>query len=465
MSIRLFRIYWQLPMAVLAALQLVIFAVALYIASLLPLNTDVSRSMAAPAELMPQALLFASVTSVAMAAMGLYSARQLLTPTGLFTRIVAAAVGAVLILTIFSAVPTLGIGAGVLLTAIGIVVAAAFASHTLLERLTSENAFKRRVLVYGAGRLAASLAALPTSGFRRAFNILGYVPTVGDEPSGITTDRRIELRASVLEYCRAHGVGEIVMAMDDVSEFPFEAVLECRLAGVQITDLTSFMERETGKVRIDLVHPSWMIFSEGFSRSSLQSRLERLVDVVVSAALLAISWPVMLATLIAIKLEEGIAAPVFYQQVRVGEHNQPFKLLKFRSMRVDAERDGRARWAAANDDRVTRVGRVIRKLRIDELPQLLNVLSGQMSLVGPRPERPEFVGQLNSRIPLYRERHKVKPGITGWAQLCYPYGSNEADAAEKLQYDLFYVKNRTLLFYFAILVQTVEVILWGKGAR
>jgi len=189
------------------------------------------------------------------------------------------------------------------------------------------------------------------------------------------------------------------------------------------------------------------------------------LDVIASLGLLAVTWPFMILTVVAIKIEEGPLASVLYRQVRVGERGQPFSLMKFRSMREDAERDGRPQWAATNDSRVTRVGRVIRKLRIDELPQILNVLNGEMSLVGPRPERPEFVSQLNTKIPLYRERHTIKPGITGWAQLCYPYGANETDAAQKLQYDLFYVKNRTLLFYLAILVQTVEVILWGKGAR
>jgi sugar transferase (PEP-CTERM system associated) len=289
---------------------------------------------------------------------------------------------------------------------------------------------------------------------------------VGDEPSAVSTERRIELRSSLLEHCRGHEVTEIVVAMDDSrAGFPFEAFLECRLAGIAVSDLTEFLERETGQVRIDLVHANWMVFSEGFARNSLQSYLERIFDVVASFALLALTWPLMALTVIAIKIEDGPTAPVLYQQTRVGERGQPFRLLKFRSMREDAERDGRAQWAAANDNRVTRVGRVIRKLRIDELPQILNVLNGEMSLVGPRPERPEFVSQLNTKIPLYRERHTIKPGITGWAQLCYPYGSNESDAAEKLQYDLFYVKNRTLLFYLAILVQTVEVILWGKGAR
>ena len=173
----------------------------------------------------------------------------------------------------------------------------------------------------------------------------------------------------------------------------------------------------------------------------------------------------MLLAALAIKLEDGPRAAIFYRQMRTGQYGRPFKLLKFRSMRADAEGDGRAQWAQKNDSRVTRVGSFIRLTRIDELPQILNVLRGEMSFVGPRPERPEFVEQLNESIPYYRERHSIKPGITGWAQLCYPYGSSEQDATEKLQYDLFYVKNHSLLFYLAILVQTVEVIVWGKGAR
>jgi lipopolysaccharide/colanic/teichoic acid biosynthesis glycosyltransferase len=181
--------------------------------------------------------------------------------------------------------------------------------------------------------------------------------------------------------------------------------------------------------------------------------------------MLAVAAPVMLLTAAAIKLSDGWRAPILYRQVRVGQYGKPFKLLKFRSMREDAERDGQAQWAQKNDSRITRIGSFIRTTRIDELPQILNVLRGEMSFVGPRPERPEFVEQLNETIPYYRERHSIKPGITGWAQLCYPYGSSEQDAMEKLQYDLYYVKNHSLIFYIAILVQTVEVIVWGKGAR
>jgi lipopolysaccharide/colanic/teichoic acid biosynthesis glycosyltransferase len=189
------------------------------------------------------------------------------------------------------------------------------------------------------------------------------------------------------------------------------------------------------------------------------------MDVMASLGVLLLAWPVMVAAMLAIKIEDGIGAPLFYRQTRVGILGRHFEVLKFRSMRTDAEQAGAPRWAIPGDARVTRVGAFIRKTRIDEIPQVLNVLRGEMSFVGPRPERPEFVEQLSERIPYYHERHWVKPGLTGWAQLCYPYGSSELDAAEKLQYDLYYVKNQSLLFDIVILLQTAEVVLFGKGAR
>jgi sugar transferase (PEP-CTERM system associated) len=405
--------------------------------------------------------------SVAMMAVGLYSARQFLTFKGLLTRIlVAAGGGAVVVALVSCFVPALSIGPGELALGILLTVGGSIACHIVLDKLASENAFKARVVVYGAGRNAASLLQLSPRIDQRGFSISGFIPSVADEPSAVSTERRVALQTTLLEYCRSHAITEIVVAMDDSrSGFPFLAFLECRLAGIKVTDLTMFLERETGKVRIDLLQPSWMIYSEGFSRNSLQLNLERAFDLFASLTLFILMLPVMAMTVLAIKLEEGPGASILYRQVRVGQGGRHFQLLKFRSMREDAERDGHARWASANDDRITRVGRIIRKLRIDELPQILNVLQGEMSLVGPRPERPEFVNQLSAKIPFYRERHTIKPGITGWAQVCYPYGANELDAAEKLQYDLFYVKNRSVLFYLAILLQTVEVVLWGKGSR
>ena len=453
-------------MAVLAGMELLVFAATLGLSLLPHFDGESPLAERTFTEILTRALLFAPVLSICMVATGLYSERQTFNLAGLFTRIVVSTVGGTAVIAIVAAlVPEVSFGREALILAGVLVIAGSLGCHFIVSKLAGEQVFKKRILVYGAGRRAASLMQKQAAGILGGYKAVGFVPTVCDEPSAVSTERRVELRSSLLDYCWAHEVFEIVVAMDDSSaDFPFEGLFECRQAGIAVSDLTEFLERETGQVRIDLVHPNWMVFSDGFEHNSLHSQIERLVDVLASLGLLAVSWPFMILAVIAIKIEEGWSAPVIYRQVRVGVRGQPFRLFKFRSMRVDAERDG-ARWAATNDDRVTRVGRVIRKLRIDELPQIINVLNGEMSLVGPRPERPEFVSQLNTKIPLYRERHAIKPGITGWAQLCYPYGSNEKDAAEKLQYDLFYVKNRTLLFYLAILVQTVEVILWGKGAR
>jgi sugar transferase (PEP-CTERM system associated) len=243
-----------------------------------------------------------------------------------------------------------------------------------------------------------------------------------------------------------------------------EELLECRLSGIDVLELATFLERETGKVRLDVTNPSWIVLGEGFRESSLLQAIERTFDIVVSLVLLLPALPLMLLAAIAIRVEDGLSAPVFYRQSRVGRYNRPFQILKFRSMCQNAEEEG-AVWALPRDPRITRVGAFIRTTRIDELPQLINVLRGDMSFVGPRPERPEFVDELAKAIPYYRSRHAVKPGITGWAQLCYPYGASSHDALEKLQYDLFYVKHRSLIFDLAIVLQTVEVVLWGKGAR
>ena len=455
-------------MAVLAGMELLVFAAALCLISLLHFDGESPLVDRPLFEVLTRAFLYAPVLCISMAATGLYNERQALTLNGLLTRMAVSSLGGMFVIALVSVlVPELAFGREALSLGFILVIAGSAGCHYVVDKLAGEQVFKRRIIVYGAGRRATSLMKKQADDHLGGFTVVGFIPAVGDELSAISTERRIDLHGgSLLEHCHSHDVAEIVVAMDDpVGGFPFEAFLECRLAGIGVTDLTEFLESETGQVRIDLVHANWMVFSDGFQRNSIQAYLERLFDVVASLTLLALTWPIMVLTVIAIKAEDGPLAPVLYRQVRVGERGQPFQLLKFRSMREDAERDGRARWAAANDDRVTRVGRIIRKLRIDELPQIVNVLNGQMSLVGPRPERPEFVSQLNTKIPLYRERHTIKPGITGWAQLCYPYGSNETDAAEKLQYDLFYVKNRTLLFYLAILVQTVEVILWGKGAR
>jgi sugar transferase (PEP-CTERM system associated) len=268
----------------------------------------------------------------------------------------------------------------------------------------------------------------------------------------------------LIQHATESGVDEIIVAVDDRRrDFPLAELLNCKFAGIAVVDLLTFLERETGRVKVDLMNPSWLIFSEGFQKSWRSNMASRMLDLAVATVMLVVLSPLMLLAALAIWIEDG--SPILYRQQRVGLMNKVFAVYKFRSMVKNAESDGKARWAGTGDQRVTKIGRIFRKLRIDELPQLFNVLRGEMSLVGPRPERPEFVQQLSFTIPYYHERHSVKPGLTGWAQLCYPYGASERDAMEKLQYDLYYIKHKSVIFDLMVLLQTVEVVFWGKGAR
>ncbi|MEH6637385.1 MAG: TIGR03013 family XrtA/PEP-CTERM system glycosyltransferase, partial [Halioglobus sp.] len=295
--------------------------------------------------------------------------------------------------------------------------------------------------------------------------IVGFV-RIGDEEPRTEGARVINIQQPLDEYVKQTEIDQIVVALDDKRALlPADELFRCRLKGVKVFDLVSFFEREAGKILVDFVTPSWMTFSDGFQCSKSSKLFKRCSDMFASFLLLVFLWPIMLLTTLAIWLESGFKAPVFFHQERVGLYGKTFKVLKFRSMSVNAESDGKARWATPNDCRVTRVGRFIRATRIDELPQIINVLSGDMSFVGPRPERPEFVTQLAASIPYYDARHCVKPGITGWAQLQYPYGASENDAKQKLQFDLYYVKNHSLFLDLTIFLNTVEVVLFGKGAR
>jgi len=465
-SFRFFRLYLKVPIVLLALIEGSLFVYAPYLAAALRFGPSATERATPSGHLLPTALLFASFAVMALFAMGLYTIRQRSGTVGTVLRVVAGLlVAAALSALAYFIVPNLTIGRGMLALTTVIGVASALITRLLFEHIVDQDLFKRRVLVYGAGRRAASLRDLRRRSDQRGFRLMGFIATEGDELSA-PSERLLERPDDLYAWVVKNPIDEIVVAMDDRRRgFPMHEFLECRLAGIEILELPTFLERETGKVRLDVLNPSWIIFGEGFRASLLQRVVERTVDIVVSLALLTLAAPAILLTALAIKFEEGLDAPILYRQRRVGQHSVVFDVLKFRSMRVDAEQPGQAIWAARDDPRVTRVGAFMRKTRIDELPQLVNVLRGDMSFVGPRPERPEFVQKLEHTIPYYRERHSVKPGITGWAQLCYPYGSSEKDALEKLQYDLYYVKNRSLLFDLAILVQTVEVVLWGKGAR
>jgi sugar transferase (PEP-CTERM system associated) len=363
---------------------------------------------------------------------------------------------------VFFVLPVLAQGRGIWVLSLVFAFALIVLGRALFAKFVSEDAFRRRTLVYGAGNMAASLLTLRRRADQRGFKIIAFVPAPGDRY--LIDDGRVQHAvADVVAYVAAERIDEIVVAMDDKRQgFPIRELLQCKFAGVDVIDILGFLERESGKVDVERLHPSWMIFADGFTRRSSRQLASRCLDLAGGLVLLALAWPIMLVVATAILLEDG--APILYRQTRVGLLGRPFELLKFRSMTKHAEAGG-AQWAQKSDPRVTRTGSWIRKLRFDELPQIFNIVRGQMSLVGPRPERPEFVEGLAQKIPYYQERHCVKPGLTGWAQLRYPYGASEKDALEKLRYDLYYVKNQSFLLDLIILLQTAEVVIWQKGSR
>jgi sugar transferase (PEP-CTERM system associated) len=465
LSFRLFNLHVQLPLVLLAMAEGAMLVLAPHVVEWLGWGSfGVEMGASAPG-ILTGSIIFMLFGLVSLMAVGLYSTRQRNTAASRSVRVIIAYASATALSAfVYYLLPEIGIGRRTLIVAAGLAVVGSLMLRLVGVRLVNDDVFKRRVLVFGAGRRAANLLALRRRSDTRGFHLVAFVAAEGDEIA-VPTERLIRRPPDIFHWSQTNRIDEIVLAMDDRRrEFPMEELLECRLAGTAVLELPGFLERETGKVRLDVLNPSWIVLGEGFSDSGFQRLVGRVFDVLMSVVLLIMALPVMLLTAIAIRLEDGFRAPVFYRQTRVGLYNQPFEVLKFRSMTENAETNGPV-WALPDDPRITRVGALIRKVRFDELPQLINVLRGEMSFVGPRPERPEFVAQLAKSVPYYRCRHAVKPGITGWAQLCYSYGASEEDALEKLQYDLFYVKHRSLIFDLAIVVQTVEVVLWGKGAR
>lgn len=326
--------------------------------------------------------------------------------------------------------------------------------------------FARRILIVGSGQEAHAVRHELERLGRSRFNLVGFYP-VGAAAAAFSEGRADAFSATLRlsEIVKANQVEEIVVALGDHrgGALPLEELLKCRTRGVPVRDLSSFFEGVRGEVPVDSLKASWLIYGDGFEQDRWRTTVKRVSDAVLATALLLIAAPLMLLVAIAIVLESN--GPALYTQERVGLHGRAFRLLKFRSMAVDAEKDGVARWAERSDPRVTRIGRLMRKTRIDELPQLVNVIRGEMSLVGPRPERPEFVDELRQKIRFYDVRHSVKPGVTGWAQVRYSYGASVEDAVRKLQFDLYYVKNHSLALDFLIVVETLRVVLFMQGGR
>lgn len=413
------------------------------------------------------ACVFAGAIVFSMSALGMY---QLSFAEGLrnpfFLRLMPSFAMAFGILTlVFYIAPDLYFGRGILVLVFGIAALGILAARAIFFTTSEFRFLESRIMFLGVGPLAKECGdlALATSSYHK-YDVAGYVAMPGEEcavsPASVL---QMEPGMSLVALARKYDASEIVVAVQNRrgGTFPIRELLECKLFGVTVTDAATFFERETYQIRVESLQPSWLVFGGGFDQSFVRTFMKRTFDIVVSLIILVLTMPIMLLAALLVRLEDG--GPVFYSQERTGRGNRPFKVHKFRSMGVNAEKGGKPQWAAQNDPRVTRVGEFIRKVRIDELPQLWNVFKGEMSFVGPRPERPFFVEQLSADIPYYNVRHSIKPGITGWAQVRYGYGATVEDAVQKLQYDLYYVKNNSLFLDILVLIDTMKVVLFGSG--
>ncbi len=407
--------------------------------------------------------LFAMTVWLAMIAVGTYGADALRSMRYAGARLlVAVSIGIIALSVIDFVLPGHTFWRSTLLYAMFLGIALLIANRLLVGSVIGTAAFRRRVLVLGDGlraRRIKELAERPESGF-------AVVSFIGMNEGSPVIDEAIP-RAAIHDlgrFVENIGASEVVLALEERrNSLPLKDLLRIKTHGVHVNDFSSFLERETGRVDLDTLNPSWLIFSDGFSSGRVvSSAAKRVFDIAASGLLLALTLPLIAVFALLVKLDSK--GPAFFRQTRVGLYGQSFQLVKLRSMRIDAEKNG-AQWALKDDPRVTRLGRFIRKVRIDELPQVWTVLTGRMSFVGPRPEVPQFVTDLEDKLPYYAERHMVKPGITGWAQINYPYGASVEDARAKLEYDLYYAKNYTPFLDLLILLQTLRVVLWPEGAR
>lgn len=463
--IRLNKHYIHLPYLFLGIAEAILLGLSFWAANQLVAAADPTREL----EYSPLAMvIFAVLLSCCTLSMGVYTA---LVREGFSSMVLRTLVSFFLLgsLALFVVSALLGglIPQALIFWGVLISTAVVIVTRLVFVKMVDADQLKRRVIIYGAGERAQKLLAdLAPEANALGVKIVGCVPSAS-EVLAVNPELVIAEPNDWLAYVKSAQISEIVIAPDERRRsggnvFPLSEFLDCKLAGVPSSDALSFCERELGKIDITLLQPSWMLFSDGFKYSKRRSIAKRIFDLTLASLFFLVLWPFMLLTAIAVRLESP--GSVLYFQTRVGLNGKSFRIYKFRSMRQDAEKNG-AVWAKKNDARVTRVGAFIRNTRLDELPQLYNVLVGEMSFVGPRPERPEFVVDLAKQIPFYETRHKVKPGLMGWAQLKYPYGASVEDAKNKLQYDLYYTKNHSFLMDMLIMIQTVEIVLLGKGVH
>jgi sugar transferase (PEP-CTERM system associated) len=359
----------------------------------------------------------------------------------------------------------------IVLVASSVSISSAIVSRIIFHVMVRRHLFRRRILVIGTGERALYLQSLMSQGPHKSISSLMFVPQsiLGMAESHIPASESLPAASiipvgnkSIEDIIEEFKIDEIVVAADEQRGLSIKPLLACKAAGIPVTKFASFIERETGRVDLHWLELSWLVYSDGFQRRALDVAIKRIFDICVSLAILLVTCPILLVSMACIFLESG--RPIFFSQERVTSFGRAFRLIKLRSMRQDAEKGG-PQWASLNDSRITRVGAFLRKSRIDEIPQLFNVILGDMSLVGPRPERPVFIAQLSRDISLYDLRHSVRAGLTGWAQINYPYGASVEDSRRKLEYDLYYIKNYNIIRDGLILLQTLRVVLWPQGAR
>ena len=467
--IRIFSHYLPVPYIALAFVEYWLLMLAVYLAVDLRLPSAAVTYFDFQDPYTVRASLFAIVMLCCTLSLGVYESKLREGFSGVAVRSVVSffLLGAAALTVLYYIIPEMQLGRGVLSIAVVLSLLFCLVSRGLFFLIVDNTRLRRNVLILGAGAKAREVQALIESPQRNSScHLVGFV-AAGSSETAIDPTRLIDLGEELLPFCKTQQIDEIIVALDERrrnmgGRLPIDALLDCKLAGIHVHDAVRFCERELGRIELNQLDPSWMLYSDGFRYSGFRDVSKRIFDIVICVVLLIVVWPLMLLTAIAVFLDDGM--PVLYRQTRVGLNGKPFDLYKFRSMRKDAEKHG-AVWARQNDDRITKVGAFIRNTRLDELPQIYNVLKGDMSFVGPRPERPEFVGDLGKQIPFFNERHRVKPGLMGWAQLKYPYGASVEDAAQKLRYDLYYTKNHSLLLDVLIVIQTVEVVLLGKGVR
>jgi sugar transferase (PEP-CTERM system associated) len=417
-------------------------------------------------QILPKALLVAVVTQLCLYFADLYDFRVLSDRRELFVRAVQAIGATSLILAaLYFWLPNLIVGRGVFIFAAGFVLAFVFGWRLVFEWVVRQMGPAERLLLVGTSDAAVRLARELYERADLGVEIVGFIdPDPERVGAPVINPGVIGTIEDIPAIVRARSVDQVVVSLSDArGKLPMDKLLEMKLEGVSFGHLASVYETYTGKIAVENLRPSWLIFSEGFRKSRLQDAAKRVMDVSVGAVGVLLAVPVMLLVALAIKCTSR--GPVLYHQRRVGQHGRVFTVHKFRSMYADAEKGTGAVWARNDDERVTSVGRFLRRTRIDELPQLWNVLKGDMSLVGPRPERPEFVSSLTREIPFYGQRHVVRPGLTGWAQVRYTYGASVEDAMEKLQYDLFYIKNRSIALDLFIAAKTVKTVVMQRGAH